>query len=382
MSASRSAGGSLPWWSFSRRDAAASRGRISWRSPCRSPTPSTWSTCCGRGEGAASTSSWDHRRLHLIAPRHELRGPVGDRPALHVAVEPADPCMGAAHAVGAVNAAGAGSNGVGAGHGIGTCSETGGGHWIGAGRAIGSGHAVGRAAPQHAVGSRPHAGLGNRVECHFQVHQAEVWRQRSCQPLGAIGDAIDAFQARASARATRVGVRPGGDRSGHTLARKHTHRCLGDARANLPRATRADLGQRPGRHPRMTLTLGWTFSFAFFSVMFLWCLNAVACELENPFGDDANDINAHDCQEAINRQLLLLLRPGSRCIPRRGDGIDAPRSQSRCRRHCQTRCQHRCDRRRQSATIGTRSRSASQRGHLVGVDVAVRIATEGLRLRF
>jgi len=67
---------------------------------------------------------------------------------------------------------------------------------------------------------------------------------------------------------------------------------------------------------RMTLTLGWTFSFAFFSVMFLWCLNAVACELENPFGDDANDINAHDCQEAINRQLLLLLRPGSRCIPR------------------------------------------------------------------
>merc|ERR1712032_107213 len=53
----------------------------------------------------------------------------------------------------------------------------------------------------------------------------------------------------------------------------------------------------------------WAFVFAFGQVFFLWCLNFIAIELENPFGHDANDLNAHHMQLELNMHLQILLSP-------------------------------------------------------------------------
>mmetsp|Transcript_3343 Transcript_3343/g.6101 ORF Transcript_3343/g.6101 Transcript_3343/m.6101 type:complete len:606 (-) Transcript_3343:22-1839(-) len=51
----------------------------------------------------------------------------------------------------------------------------------------------------------------------------------------------------------------------------------------------------------------WAGIFSFFSVFILWSLNAIAVEIENPFGMDDNDIDACSMQEELNKHLSLLL---------------------------------------------------------------------------
>jgi len=59
----------------------------------------------------------------------------------------------------------------------------------------------------------------------------------------------------------------------------------------------------------------WTGILTFAQVFFLWCLNTIATELENPFGDDVNDLPAEDMQKDLNRRLLMLIEPASRRTP-------------------------------------------------------------------
>lgn len=56
-------------------------------------------------------------------------------------------------------------------------------------------------------------------------------------------------------------------------------------------------------------------SFAFIQVFILWGLHAIATELENPFGADANDLNVADMQRDMNHRLLMLLDPSSQRVP-------------------------------------------------------------------
>merc|ERR1719433_411846 len=60
----------------------------------------------------------------------------------------------------------------------------------------------------------------------------------------------------------------------------------------------------------------WAAILAFMQVFFYWSLNLIAVELENPFGKDANDVNASELQEAMNRALVLLLDPSTKRTPR------------------------------------------------------------------
>jgi len=59
----------------------------------------------------------------------------------------------------------------------------------------------------------------------------------------------------------------------------------------------------------------WTGILAFVQVFFLWSLNTIATELENPFGDDVNDLPAEEMQKEMNRRLLLLIEPESQKTP-------------------------------------------------------------------
>jgi len=59
----------------------------------------------------------------------------------------------------------------------------------------------------------------------------------------------------------------------------------------------------------------WTFGLCFIQVFVLWSLNAIACELENPFGEDANDLDANGAQNHLNDRLLLLIRPSTLRTP-------------------------------------------------------------------
>merc|ERR1739848_425086 len=43
------------------------------------------------------------------------------------------------------------------------------------------------------------------------------------------------------------------------------------------------------------------------SVFSFWCINHIATEIEQPFGDDANDLPIRELQEEVNHSLLLLL---------------------------------------------------------------------------
>jgi len=55
----------------------------------------------------------------------------------------------------------------------------------------------------------------------------------------------------------------------------------------------------------------WTGVLTFVQVAFFWSLNSIATELENPFGEDTNDLPAQAFQREFNNQLLLLLRPST-----------------------------------------------------------------------
>jgi len=60
----------------------------------------------------------------------------------------------------------------------------------------------------------------------------------------------------------------------------------------------------------------WAFVFTLVQVLVLWSLNLVALEIENPFGQDANDMDGQRMQEEINRHLLLLVDPKTERTPR------------------------------------------------------------------
>lgn len=55
----------------------------------------------------------------------------------------------------------------------------------------------------------------------------------------------------------------------------------------------------------------WTGILTFVQVAFFWSLNSIATELENPFGEDINDLPAQVMQKDFNEELLLLLRPST-----------------------------------------------------------------------
>lgn len=59
----------------------------------------------------------------------------------------------------------------------------------------------------------------------------------------------------------------------------------------------------------------WAGIFSFFSVFILWSLNSIAVEIENPFGMDANDIDANSMQLELNKHLTLLLDPKTHRTP-------------------------------------------------------------------
>jgi predicted membrane chloride channel (bestrophin family) len=59
----------------------------------------------------------------------------------------------------------------------------------------------------------------------------------------------------------------------------------------------------------------WAGIFSFASVFMLWNLNCIAVEIENPFGRDANDIDALSMQRELNDHLSLLLSPTTMRTP-------------------------------------------------------------------
>jgi len=65
-----------------------------------------------------------------------------------------------------------------------------------------------------------------------------------------------------------------------------------------------------------TYTPLWSGVFSFLATFILWSLNAIAGELENPFGQDPNDFDGKEMQHSLNQRLLLLLRSSTLKRPR------------------------------------------------------------------
>jgi len=59
----------------------------------------------------------------------------------------------------------------------------------------------------------------------------------------------------------------------------------------------------------------WAAIFAFMQVFFLWGLNSIACEIENPFGEDLNDIDTHRLQWQMNRHLYQIIDTDTQHTP-------------------------------------------------------------------
>lgn len=59
----------------------------------------------------------------------------------------------------------------------------------------------------------------------------------------------------------------------------------------------------------------WAGVYTFMQVFILWSLNFIACEIENPFGTDANDLDGWSMQEEMNCHLLLLMNKETLEIP-------------------------------------------------------------------
>lgn len=56
--------------------------------------------------------------------------------------------------------------------------------------------------------------------------------------------------------------------------------------------------------------------FAFISVFALWALNLIAQEIEQPFGDDPNDLGCAEQQRLFNHSCLLLLQKQTQALPK------------------------------------------------------------------
>eukprot|EP00929_Paragymnodinium_shiwhaense_P111978 TRINITY_DN80224_c0_g1_i1.p1 TRINITY_DN80224_c0_g1~~TRINITY_DN80224_c0_g1_i1.p1 ORF type:complete len:471 (+),score=86.07 TRINITY_DN80224_c0_g1_i1:65-1414(+) len=67
--------------------------------------------------------------------------------------------------------------------------------------------------------------------------------------------------------------------------------------------------------PTLYETLPATFGMAFVQVFMLWSLNAIATELENPFGHDINDVDGKALHDDLNLQLSMLLEEASKSRP-------------------------------------------------------------------
>mmetsp|Transcript_16529 Transcript_16529/g.30561 ORF Transcript_16529/g.30561 Transcript_16529/m.30561 type:complete len:487 (-) Transcript_16529:75-1535(-) len=59
----------------------------------------------------------------------------------------------------------------------------------------------------------------------------------------------------------------------------------------------------------------WAGVFCFIQVFILWSLNAIATEIEDPFGEDQNDLDGAEMQQEFNQHLLLLLQPTTKRTP-------------------------------------------------------------------
>jgi len=55
--------------------------------------------------------------------------------------------------------------------------------------------------------------------------------------------------------------------------------------------------------------------FTFVAVFVFWCIHFIAVEIEEPFGDDVNDLPLYELQSEMNRSLIDLLDPGSNRVP-------------------------------------------------------------------
>lgn len=59
----------------------------------------------------------------------------------------------------------------------------------------------------------------------------------------------------------------------------------------------------------------WAGVFCFIQVFILWSLNAIATEIEDPFGEDLNDLDGSQMQQEFNEHMLLLLQPSTKRTP-------------------------------------------------------------------
>merc|ERR1712232_1434683 len=60
----------------------------------------------------------------------------------------------------------------------------------------------------------------------------------------------------------------------------------------------------------------WAATFCFIQVFILWSLTFTAVEIENPFGQDANDISGRELQDGFNKKLRLLVSQSTRRTPK------------------------------------------------------------------
>jgi predicted membrane chloride channel (bestrophin family) len=59
----------------------------------------------------------------------------------------------------------------------------------------------------------------------------------------------------------------------------------------------------------------WGAAFTFISVLGYWATNYIACEIECPFGDDANDLPLESIQQDMNASLWILLEQQTQEVP-------------------------------------------------------------------
>jgi len=78
----------------------------------------------------------------------------------------------------------------------------------------------------------------------------------------------------------------------------------------------------------------WAAIFTLIQVLVLWSLNLVACEIENPFGKDANDMDGQRMQEEMNRHLLLLVAESTERTPRLSSFYNESTLNERAMRSC------------------------------------------------
>lgn len=62
----------------------------------------------------------------------------------------------------------------------------------------------------------------------------------------------------------------------------------------------------------------WPILCTFFLIFAFWALHFTAGELENPFGDDANDLDMRQIHRDLNTRLLTILKEGSSPLPTLG----------------------------------------------------------------